>query len=1479
MNDPITLTPAAMTAGFTGGGGAAALAANTTVTSIVVSLLDQNDSFTVTGLTDPLTVDTGDGTADSIVIAGAVNVNGALTLTAESLTIGGAVSGVTTATFTADAVAISAAVTASGSAFLQPVTAGRNMNLGTNDAGSLSLTDAELDFITAPSGLRIGNAAAGVVTVSAAMTITGSATLTILGSGVTNNGPGAISVGSLAVSVLASITLNGANDVNNFSAATSSADQLISFTDADGFSVGNAGGIVGVNVPTGGVAVFDAGPVTQTSPISAAALSLRGAGPYTLTNPLNNAGTLSASVTGGALSYTDADALTIGNAGGVGGLFAQNFPITIATVDGALTINNAGAGTDVLALTGSVSLTAGSAAGQDRALTIAAASGVSGSGGITLTADAMSLGASVNAGAGIVTLAGFDDATKINLGSADLPANLGLTDAEIDLVTAGTLRIGKAAGGNITILDVITPANVATVSLRSAGNVLEFTGGLSGVNLAVDAGGAVNLNHLAVPMAAVRAGTSVFLLSTGTLAIGTVDGITGIDGAASVNIVSDDVDIQAAVVCTMGGVSISATTGVDMNLGSGAAGYTLTAAELDFITASQLGLGGNGGSVFVNTAIAPANVPFVILNGATISGAGSLTVPDLFANATTSIALDGANDVDTLQASVEADGGTISFADADGFTAFIGEDDHFFDATLDAGTATVTLGNITLHLTATGSERITVLGGVDLAGVSLDPEVTFAPAPGTEFILIANDGTDAVIGAFDQLPDGALVLFDGVEFQIRYTGGDGNDVSLIVPSPLAATVAPGGKSATFRDVDGDLVTVKTNKGVFTGAEFSGVTLGANGAGQLRALTLGAGFTGANITFTAKPSAQGGNGFVNVGFLDANGVDLGAVKIPGGLGLIKAGTVGGDVKVPGVKSLTVQSLGLLGISTQAPGGDTDSNIQGALPLLDIKGDLRASLDVRGKPDGKIGVAKIGGSMVSGDDEPLKLFGEAGIGSLKIGGDIRTGGEGVLITSDVAIGAITVGGAITGAETAPVILNAFGQLFAPTKGVDLAIKSLTVKGSVNFAIIRAGLGDGEVNTDASIGAITVGGDWISSSASVGVSGGTDGLIGNDDDVKLPAFGGGVRDNAAILSTIGSFTVKGQALGTAADTNDMFGIVAERIGKARVGGRTFAFKADTATVQHRETFFAAPTLDGAGAENPAFDFTIRELGSATPILAPADANRNVAADDKSFTFTDVDGDFVTVKRSAGTFGPGDITITDIGIGGQLTALNIGAAPGNAPVNLTITAKPGINGGNGLVNIGALTANGVPLGTVRIAGDIAEFDGGFAVGKKPGVASFTAHSIGALGTSTGAGDNDLFFFGGAGKLTVLADVRGARLVGIGPLPGFGAVRIGGAMSGAELAGESGLGPVTIGGSVILATISGDTAIGAITIGGDLVGNGTGQTIEAFGQFTAPAKGLDLAIKSLTVKGSVERARIVAGELNADAAIGAISVGRAWIA
>lgn len=107
-----------------------------------------------------------------------------------------------------------------------------------------------------------------------------------------------------------------------------------------------------------------------------------------------------------------------------------------------------------------------------------------------------------------------------------------------------------------------------------------------------------------------------------------------------------------------------------------------------------------------------------------------------------------------------------------------------------AGNLVLNLGAIylvDLNGTALGAQydQSDVTGAVSLGNATLSLRLGFAPSAGDQFVIIQNDGADAVTGTFQGLSEGALLTSAGQTFAITYQGGDGNDVVLtaVVPEP------------------------------------------------------------------------------------------------------------------------------------------------------------------------------------------------------------------------------------------------------------------------------------------------------------------------------------------------------------------------------------------------------------------------------------------------------------------------------------------------------------------------------------------------------------------------------------------------------------------------------------------------------------------------------------------------------------------------
>jgi hypothetical protein len=88
--------------------------------------------------------------------------------------------------------------------------------------------------------------------------------------------------------------------------------------------------------------------------------------------------------------------------------------------------------------------------------------------------------------------------------------------------------------------------------------------------------------------------------------------------------------------------------------------------------------------------------------------------------------------------------------------------------------------HVELNGTAAGSghDQLNVNGAVALGNALLSVTPGFTPAYGDSFVIINNDGVDAVSGTFNNLPQNALITNGATVLRLSYTGGDGNDVTL-----------------------------------------------------------------------------------------------------------------------------------------------------------------------------------------------------------------------------------------------------------------------------------------------------------------------------------------------------------------------------------------------------------------------------------------------------------------------------------------------------------------------------------------------------------------------------------------------------------------------------------------------------------------------------------------------------------------------------
>jgi hypothetical protein len=214
------------------------------------------------------------------------------------------------------------------------------------------------------------------------------------------------------------------------------------------------------------------------------------------------------------------------------------------------------------------------------------------------------------------------------------------------------------------------------------------------------------------------------------------------------------------------------------------------------------------------------------------------------------------------------------------------------------------------------------------------------------------------------------------------------------------------------------------------------------------------------------------------------------------------------------------------------------------------------------------ASIVGSANLGESGEIRSFGR--IASVTIAGSLIAGSDastseidrsGAIVAGD-DLGPLKIGGSIVGNSTNPALIIARGQKGSTTTGFDTAIASLSVGGDVRFAKILAGFTiiQNPSNADASIGAVTVGRDWVASSLVAGATNrGADDAAGgtgiNRDNVN---FGDGhdvhqSGGSVTLIARIAKISIKGDVGGSFAP-GDHFGFVAQQIDKLKIGTQTF-------------------------------------------------------------------------------------------------------------------------------------------------------------------------------------------------------------------------------------------------------------------------------------------------------------------------------------
>ena len=544
---------------------------------------------------------------------------------------------------------------------------------------------------------------------------------------VSNGGPGTVTVRGLDDGGTVDVNGNGPTTVdapegdltvNNGGPGTVTVEELED--DATVTTSGN--GDVNVNNPQGDVNVNNGGPglVTVRGLDDGGTVDVNGAGPTTVADPegdltVNNGGPGTATVTG-----LDDDATVTTSGGG---------DVNVDQPEGSVNLNNGGPGTVTV-----IGLNDGEAVN------------VNGNGPTTIADPEGDLAVN-NAGPGTATVTGLDDdatvttsgngnvevdqpegSVNLNNGGPGTVTVIGLNDGETVNVTGNGPTTVSNPQGDATLHN--GGSGVLTVTGPAPDSQLDLTGsGPFAVDLAgFPAGGHIGLNNVDgadVQVLHAPAGAQIDSLGAGDITILAPAGDVHVHNAGTGTMIIEQPADGSTVTKTGTGPAL-----IDHPVG----GFTLDNDDSGPVTVQHLPAG--------STLVLQGSGPVVVESNL---AQGEHVQVDTSGNSNVQLANNGKGTIDVI--------GNLQLDSGDAMSIKLGGDD---------------------------TTAVTVAGTVSLDGtplnLTLDP--AYAAHLGDTITLLDNDGSDAVVGTFAGLAEGASFLVGGKLFSISYVGGTGNDVVL-----------------------------------------------------------------------------------------------------------------------------------------------------------------------------------------------------------------------------------------------------------------------------------------------------------------------------------------------------------------------------------------------------------------------------------------------------------------------------------------------------------------------------------------------------------------------------------------------------------------------------------------------------------------------------------------------------------------------------
>jgi hypothetical protein len=527
--------------------------------------------------------------------------------------------------------------------------------------------------------------------------------------------------------------------------------------------------------------------------------------------------------------------------------------------------------------------------------------------------------------------------------------------------------------------------------------------------------------------------------------------------------------------------------------------------------------------------------------------------------------------------------------------------------------------------------------------------------------------------------------------------------------PLESRIAPATlvspTTVTYQDKNGDTVTVSLSKPLFTQALVNKVftfdTGSVNGDNstqqQLESLTLawfGHAITGANVSITVP---QTSNGPVNVGYINSSGLNLGNVTVDGDLGRIAVG--GPHYATPALVSLTVDSIGALGLTTQAAAhASLNTLVNGSVGTITVNGDIdNANIGIGGGVHGVLGSLVVTGSINGDFNGSTANFAgsvnvQGGIASIQISGSLvgGTGNSSGTIGTTGTIGSVNIGGDIDGGA------GAFSGALLSTHAMGSATGTIQIGGSI---VGGAGLDSGQIGTASNL------------LAPVTIEGAIEGGAGKLSGVILAA--GNITSVTIADGLIGGSGVSSGQIGAGKNIGSIFlgtGYVNYGLAKLEIKATgpsesfdgvlagSGAFSGSIAAGGNIGSIITGGTIEGPGSVGPTPN--VRTHAENSSSITPAIF---VGGTLQTLEVGGILDAGITVNGSIGTITAYD-SITDSVISANLGIGSILVGSGGVPTGSSLQFQAVVLASSALIESSSFVAAHGSIGPITISGDSGE-------------------------------------------------------------------------------------------------------------------------------------------------------------------------------